>query len=186
MLLVGDHNRVRGLFKRFEKAEEARDQATAQQLATTILTELGVHAEIEETYFYPACKEAGVEPLTETIDEGEEEHHIAHRLIAEIRSSEPGSDKWSAKMKVLMENIEHHADEEEKDMFPKSRRVLGAEKLKALAEQMDALKKKLGAPTLADKIDLTEATLSKLASEQEIPGRSTMNKEELAAAVAPK
>jgi hemerythrin-like domain-containing protein len=185
MLLIGDHNRVRGLFKRFEKAEEAKDQATAQKLADTILNELDVHAEIEEQYFYPACKKAGVEPLTEVVDEGQEEHHVAKILIAEIRQAEPGSDQWSAKMKVLQENIEHHADEEEKEMFPKSRRAIGAENLKALAEQMETLKQKLGAPTLADKIDLTEATLSKLATEQEIPGRSSMSKEELAAAVAP-
>jgi hemerythrin superfamily protein len=186
MLLIGDHNRVRGLFKRFEKAEEAKDQATAQQLATTILTELDVHAEIEEKHFYPACKEAGIEVLTEVVDEGEEEHHVAKTLIAEIRAETPGSDHWSAKMKVLMENIQHHADEEEKEMFPKTRRALGAEKLKALAEQMEATKKQLGAPTLEDKLDLTDDTLKKLATEQEIPGRSKMSHEELAAAVAPK
>ncbi len=182
MLLIGDHNQVRGLFKRFKAADEAGDTETAAKLSAQIIKDLEVHTKIEEVHFYPACREVG---LTEIIDEGLQEHHVVDVLITEIKALEPGADEWSAKMKVLIENVEHHAEEEEKDMFPKCRRPLGAEKLKELAEKMDGLKKQMGAPTFKDKIDLTEATLEKLATKQEIPGRSSMSKEELAAAVAP-
>lgn len=185
MLLVGDHNRVRGLFKRFKTAEEAGDMDTAKKLADEIFTELEVHSKIEEKIFYPACREVGVEELTDVVSEGVEEHHVVDQLMAEIRQLTPDDEAWASKLKVLIENVEHHAEEEEKDMFPKARRPLG-EKLKTLAEEMEALKKTLGAPTLADKIDLTESALQELASKQEIPGRSSMSKEELAAAVAPK
>jgi len=185
MLLIGDHNQVRGLFKRFKTADEAGDTETAAKLSAQIIKELEVHTKIEEVHFYPACREAGVEGLEDIVDEGMQEHHVVDVLIDEIKALEPDADEWSAKMKVLIENVEHHAEEEEKDMFPKCRRPLGAEKLKELAEKMDGLKKQMGAPTFKDKIDLTEATLEELAKKQEIPGRSSMSKEELAAAVAP-
>lgn len=70
-------------------------------------------------------------------------------------------------------------------MFPKIRSNTAADAREQLAEQLEARKRQLGAPTLADKIDLTKEELSKLATEQEIPGRSKMSQEELAATVAP-
>jgi hemerythrin-like domain-containing protein len=105
--------------------------------------------------------------------------------MTEIRELEPGSEQWVAKMTVLVESVEHHAEEEEQELFPDVRSKLDADARATLAEQMEARKAELGAPTMADKVDLTKDELSKLASEQEIPGRSSMSAEELAAAVAP-
>jgi hemerythrin superfamily protein len=184
LLLTGDHNRVRGLFKRFEAADEAKDERTAAALATTIMNELDVHATIEEDVFYPAIKDAS-EELGEIVAEGIEEHHVVKVLMGEIKELTRSDEAWSAKMKVLIENVEHHADEEEKEMFPKVRTALGASGLEELGERLEARKAELGAPTIADKIDLTKTDLEKLASDQEIPGRSNMSTEELLAAVAP-
>lgn len=184
MLLTGDHNRVRGLFSKFQAAHDASDEATAAVVARIILTELDVHSTIEEDVFYPAIREASKE-LGEMVAEGIEEHHVVETLMEEIKTLEPSDEAWAAKMTVLIENVEHHADEEESDMFPKARTVLGGAALEELGERLEARKAELGAPTLADKIDLTKADLERLASEQEIPGRSTMSKDELLAAVAP-
>ena len=105
--------------------------------------------------------------------------------MAEIGSMEPNTEDWAAKVTVLIENVEHHAEEEEENLFPKVRSNTSNEQRDSLGERMEARKAELGAPTLADKIDLTGEQLTELAKEQEIPGRSKMSQDELRMAVAP-
>ncbi|HET9442263.1 MAG TPA: hemerythrin domain-containing protein [Acidimicrobiales bacterium] len=183
-LLTADHNRVRGLFTRFETAKEGDDLGEMSMLAGMIATELQVHTTIEEEIFYPWAQDLN-EEIHEIITEGYEEHNVAKQLLAEITSMTPNTEDWAAKVTVLMENVEHHAEEEETDLFPKLRGASSADELAALAERLEARKEELGAPTMADKIDLTKEELMELAREQEIPGRSSMDQEELAATVAP-
>lgn len=183
-LLTGDHNRVRGLFTKFKDAKESENTEQMALAATKILTELDVHATIEEEIFYPSVKDASSE-VAEVVDEGVEEHRVVKTLMGEIQGLEAGDDQWVAKMAVLIENVEHHAEEEEQELFPKVRKAFDAAGLEALAERLEARKAELGAPTMADKIDLTKEELTTLAQEQEIPGRSKMSHEELAAAVDP-
>ena len=184
-LLIADHNRVRGLFARFETAKEAEDAATMSTLGDEIFTELTVHTTIEEEIFYPWIRGLADE-VSELVDEGVQEHHVVKVLMEELGGLSAEQDEWVAKMAVLIENVEHHADEEETEMFPKVTSNSSAEQREELAQQLEARKAELGAPTLADKIDLTLEELKSLATEQEIPGRSTMSQEELAATVAPK
>jgi hemerythrin superfamily protein len=183
-LLTADHNRVRGLFARFQAAEEADDTAAMLELAAKIIVELEVHTTIEEEIFYPEVKAAG-EELKDTVDEGVEEHHVAKTLIEEVKVLSPDDDAWAAKMKVLIESVEHHATEEEEEMFPGTRKSLGSAALEDLGARLEARKAQLGAPTAADKEHLTTEQLRELATEQEIPGRSSMNREELVATVDP-
>ena len=183
-LLTADHNRVRGLFARFQSAEEEQDTAQMAELAQKILTELEVHATIEEEIFYPAVKGAG-EELKDTVDEGVEEHHVAETLMEEIKALTPEDDAWAAKMKVLIENVEHHAEEEEQEMFPETRKAFDKEALEELGLRLEARKAELGAPTMADKEHLSTEELKELAKEQEIPGRSSMDRDELVATVDP-
>ncbi len=183
-LLTADHNRVRGLFARFQAAEESDDAAQMADLAAKIVTELEVHTQIEEEIFYPAVDRAD-EELHDTVSEGVEEHHVAKTLIAEIKTLTPDDDAWVAKMKVLIESVEHHAGEEEEEMFPQTRKAFDKATLEDLGMQLEALKAELDAPTAADKEHLTTEELKALAADQEIPGRSSMNREELLATVAP-
>lgn len=183
-LLIADHNRVRGLFKRFNEAKEAEDETKMVELAGKIFEDLEVHTTIEEEIFYPAVHDTN-EDIAETVDEGIQEHHVVKVLMEELGQVEPAGEDWVAKMSVLIENVEHHAEEEEKEMFPPVRSKRSADELDALAEKMEQRKASLGAPVLADKVDLTKEELTKLAQEQEIPGRSQMSHDELAATVAP-
>ena len=184
-LLIGDHNRVKGLFSRFNEAHEAEDLGTAQQLAVRIFTELQVHTDIEETIFYPAVQELSSE-VHDLVVEGFEEHRVAKDLIAEAKALDPNDEHWAAKVKVLTESVEHHIQEEESEMFPGVRSAMDAAGLEALGRRLDARKGQLGAPTLSATIDLTKTELESMAREQEIPGRSKMSKEELAASVSPR
>src|SRR4051794_11331263 len=118
MLLNGDHNRVRGLFKRFEDAHERDDERSMTLLGSKIIEDLVVHTTIEEQIFYPAVRDLSDE-IEELVAEGLQEHHVAKQLIEESQSIQPGGEEWTAKMTVLIENVEHHAEEEEGEMFPK-------------------------------------------------------------------
>ena len=183
-LLTADHNRVRGLFARFKEADEADDVAAMRDLAAAVATELRVHTRIEEEVFYPEVRR-GSDELEETVAEGIEEHHVVDVLLDEVEGLEPGAEDWVAKMTVMIENVEHHAGEEEDELFPAVRRIFSADDLAQQAERLEARKKELGAPTVADKEHLTVEELRSLAQEQEIPGRSQMDRDELLATVAP-
>jgi hemerythrin superfamily protein len=183
-LLTADHNRVRGLFTRFRAAHDEERTEEMIELAAKIFQELEVHTTIEEEIFYPDVHDQDGE-VAEIVDEGIQEHHVVKVLMEELPQVEAGSDEWVAKMMVLIENVEHHAEEEEKEMFPPVRSERDGAALEQLAAQMEERKASLGAPVLADKIDLTKQELQELATAQEIPGRSKMSQEELAATVAP-
>lgn len=184
-LLVADHNQVRGLFTRFKAAEESENTATMLEVGEKIVEALTVHTTIEEEIFYPQTSEAS-EDVHKLVNEGLEEHAVAKRLIEELNDVEAGGEEWVAKMTVIIESVEHHAGEEEDEMFPDIRKNIAAETLESLAVQMDARKGELGAPTVKDTLDLSKAELLELAKEQEIPGRSSMDQEELALTVDPR
>jgi len=183
-LLTADHNRVRGLFARFQEAVEADDTAQLATLAETILTELEVHTTIEEEIFYPEISGASDE-IRDVVTEGVEEHHVVKVLAEEIKQLAPGDEVWVAKCKVLIENVEHHAEEEETELFPAVRKAMPGDALVELGERMEQRKASLGAPTVEDKAHLSVEDLKRLAGEQQIPGRSSMDREELLATVAP-
>jgi hemerythrin superfamily protein len=183
-LLITDHNRVRGLFARFQEADEAGDVETMAALAAQMREELDVHTAIEEEIFYPAVRGLDDE-VGETVAEGVEEHHEVKVLLGELESLTPADEAWKAKWTVVIENVEHHAGEEENELFPAVRKALGSDRLEAVGAELDARKGELGAPTLADRAGLTAADVRRLASDQEIPGRSKMDTEELRATVSP-
>lgn len=181
-LLIADHNRVRGLFARYHSADEVGDQKEASLLASKIFEELYVHMAAEEGVFYRSVKERSGE-IAGDVDEGVEEHHVAKVLIGEIEDLEPGSDRWVAKMTVLIESVEHHVDEEEDELFPSVRSSTTAGWREQLGERFEADKVRFGATPLADKMDRSKSDLYAKAREQEIPGRSAMDHDELAATV---
>jgi hypothetical protein len=140
-LLKEDHEKVRGLFDEFEGTENRRSK---MRIARDTILELDVHAGIEEEIFYPAFRaEIEEEESDEMILEAEEEHHVVHLLIAEIKELLGSSDeRFEAKFTVLMENVRHHMEEEENEMLPKADQ-LGEERLAELGEEMAARKKEL-------------------------------------------
>jgi hemerythrin superfamily protein len=185
-LLIADHNRVRGLFARFEQAKEKDDQVEMVELAGKIFDELTVHTTIEEDVFYPAVHDTD-EDISETVDEGLQEHHVAKVLMEELGQVEAGSDEWLAKMAVLIENVEHHAEEEEEELFPQLRKVFGDSRLEAMGDKLQAAKQRRGAspvPESAVLKDLTREELYEKAQELDIPGRSEMTKEQLIEALS--
>lgn len=154
-------------------------------LTAKIVEELQIHMTIEEEIFYPAVRGESDE-ISDTVYEGVEEHHVAKVLVEELAGMKPEGDEWKAKVKVLMEAVEHHADEEESDMFPPVRSKTTAEQRESLGTRLEKRKVELGAPPPEMALDLTMEELTELAKTQEIPGRSKMKKAELAATVDPR
>lgn len=139
-MLIADHKKVKSLFEQFESLSD-RSKVSKKKIADQICTELQIHAEIEEQIFYPAVRAAIKDD--DLMDEALVEHASAKDLIAQITEIDPGDELYDAKIKVLSEQIEHHVEEEEGDMFPKVRKA-GID-LADLGAQMMTLKESLGA-----------------------------------------
>jgi hemerythrin-like domain-containing protein len=181
-LLIADHNRFRGTFARFKDAQEADDVEAMASLAELLADDLVIHTTIEEEIFYPAVHDLS-EEIGETVDEGLQEHHVGDVLVEEIKALTPGDDEWVAKMTVLVESVEHHVDEEESELFPSVRSATEPDLRQELGQRMDTRRAQMGFPTVEERERLSAEELKELAAEQEIAGRSSMTKQELAAAV---
>jgi hemerythrin superfamily protein len=134
--LMADHRKVEKLFKQFEEATD--DEAKKQKIFSQIAMELKVHTTIEEEIFYPASREYVEEDM---VNEAVVEHQAAKDLIAEIEATSPSDEMYDAKVKVLQEQIEHHVEEEETELFPKCRK--SDMDLKGLADPLAARKAEL-------------------------------------------
>ena len=139
-LLKEDHQKVDSLFQQIEPTTE-RAEKTRTELFARLKEELDVHARVEETIFYPAIKQAA--ETREIVLEGFEEHHVVKMLLKELGTIPVDTEQWTAKMKVLKENVEHHVEEEEGEMFQKARQVLSEDEINKLGEQMEQLKQQL-------------------------------------------
>ena len=133
-LLKNDHQIVSGLF---DQIESASGQAKTQ-LFNRLKSELDVHALIEEKIFYPALENK--KESREITLEAYEEHKVVKDLLAELANGSSADEEWDAKLKVLRENVDHHVDEEEGELFDKANDVLSDEDLERIGEDMEAEK----------------------------------------------
>jgi len=146
-LLKTDHDNVKKLLTELESTTE-RGVKTRSELFSTIKAELTVHEIIEEEIFYPELK---AHPKAQDIVlEAFEEHHVVDLLMSELESLDVSDETWGAKALVMKENIEHHIEEEEGEMFTQARRVFDKEELENLGERMaarkESAKQELGIP----------------------------------------
>ena len=138
-LLKADHEKVRGLLETLEKATGPRRAKVLAQVEQ----ELKVHTTIEEEIFYPAYREAARKKDEQVmLYEAYQEHHVVDLVLPEV-SEGANNEELKAKAKVLKELVEHHADEEEEDMFPSARKLLDREELRELGARMEARKREL-------------------------------------------
>lgn len=135
-LLKADHAVVADLFKKVEATEESAHPAIFEK----IKAELEVHTHIEETIFYPKLKADGDKELVDITLEGIEEHHQVKMFLRELTSLSDQSEKFEPKLKVLIEDVEHHVKEEEEEMFPMVKSQFDADTLDELGAAMEAEK----------------------------------------------
>ena len=131
-LLESQHREVEKLFQKIEKTSSGEAKI---RLVEEIADKLAIHAAIEEHHFYPAVKEKRTEDI---LLESLEEHLMIKRTIADLLKLDVGDVQFDPKIKVLKEEVLHHAGEEEKDLFPKVKKILSADELDALEQEMVA------------------------------------------------
>src|SRR3954453_16178622 len=143
-LLKEDHKKVKSLLGDLEKSS-MRGGPRAQKLVAQIDKELNIHSQIEEEIFYPAFRAAvRTKDDKKMYFEAKEEHHVVKLVLPEVEQGGMAVEEFAAKCKVLKELVEHHADEEEKEMFPEARKALSRAELQELGDQLAARKKELG------------------------------------------
>jgi iron-sulfur cluster repair protein YtfE (RIC family) len=141
-LLKEDHKKASAILEKLEPTTE-RALKTRDELFTRLKSELEVHTAIEEQIFYPALKQAA--ETRDIIFEALEEHNVVKGLLSELASTPKDSEEWTAKLTVLKENIEHHVEEEEGEMFKNAREALTDQQAEQLGDRMQAARKKLSA-----------------------------------------
>jgi hemerythrin superfamily protein len=139
VLLKQDHKEIKKLFRQFEKAGD--DATRKGEIVDEILTLLTVHTYIENEAMYPRTREL-VPDLEDDVLESYEEHHVADLLCLELAEMSPEDERFDAKTTVLIENVEHHIEEEEDEWFPKVREALGRKELQEIGARMIELKEK--------------------------------------------
>ena len=140
-MLKADHDKVKRLLTELESTTE-RGVKTRAELFSTIKGELTIHEVIEEEIFYPALK--AHPKARDIVLEGYEEHHVVDLLMGELESLDVSDETWGAKALVMKENIEHHIEEEEGEMFRQARGVFDASELEILGQRMEARKQAAG------------------------------------------
>ncbi|HEX6261829.1 MAG TPA: hemerythrin domain-containing protein [Actinomycetota bacterium] len=139
-LLKEDHEKVKKILDELESTTE-RGVKTRQDLFERLRRELDVHEAIEEEILYPALKE---HPKTKELAlEAYEEHHVVDMVMEELEDVPFDDESWGAKLMVAKENLEHHIEEEEGEMFQQARQVFDDEELGELGDRMEARKSEL-------------------------------------------
>jgi Hemerythrin HHE cation binding domain len=139
-LLKEDHDKVKKLLEQGESTTE-RAVKTREELFDKIKGELTVHEAIEEEVLYPALKEFA--QTKEIVLEAYQEHHVVDVILGELEATPVDDETWAAKFTVMKENLEHHIEEEEDEMFKQAREVLDESELKKLGDRMAARKQEL-------------------------------------------
>lgn len=146
-ILKKQHREVESLFKRIEKSEGAEDR---RRLLEQVGRNLQLHMKIEEEIFYPAVKEIGSKKAEELVMESFEEHGVVKLVLEQLPQVDPEDERFEAKMTVLSELVEHHVEEEEKEMF-KLAGKLEDEELEELGERMQAEIERAGGSEKSEK-----------------------------------
>ena len=141
-LLTQDHSKVKRLLAALDTTTE-RAVNRREALLKEIETEIKIHSKVEEEIFYPAYKEAVRKGDEHLYYEALEEHSLVDTVLHAMKSSDAASEEFGAKAKVLKDLIEHHAGEEETEMFPKARTALGPTKLLELGKHIQDRKEEL-------------------------------------------
>jgi iron-sulfur cluster repair protein YtfE (RIC family) len=135
-LLKQDHEKVKELFEKFKGNEDGDNTALFEK----INAELENHTHIEEAIFYPKLKAEGDEELKKIVLEGIEEHRQVKMFLRELASLTEDSEKFNPKLKVVVEDVEHHVEEEESEMFPMVEDQFDSDVLDELGAAMEAEK----------------------------------------------
>lgn len=139
-LLKADHERVKGILSQLSESTE-RGVKKRMELIAKLEMEIAIHTRLEEEVLYPAYKKAGGKEQEIMYYEAKEEHRTVDSLVLpDLKTTDPATPEFSGRVKVVKELLEHHIEEEETEMFPQAKKLLGKAALEELGQQMEMLK----------------------------------------------
>ncbi|PNA05570.1 MULTISPECIES: hemerythrin domain-containing protein [unclassified Pseudomonas] len=142
-LLKTDHEKVKGILNQLSESTDRALKKRAELLDKLEL-EITIHTQLEEQILYPAFKEAGGKEQDEMYYEAKEEHRTVDSLVLpDLKSTDPSTPEFAGRVKVVKELLEHHIEEEETEMFPQAKKLLGNTKLEELGKEMEVMKASL-------------------------------------------
>ena len=139
-LLQADHERVKAILTQLS---ESTDRAVKKrtELVAKLEMEIAIHTRLEEDILYPAFKKAGGKEQDEMYYEAKEEHRTVDSLVLpDLKLTDPTTPEFAGRAKVVKELLEHHIEEEETEMFPQAKKLLGKATLEEMGKQMEAMK----------------------------------------------
>ncbi len=151
--MKADHERVKTILTQLSESTD-RGIKKRTDLLAKLEMEITIHTQLEEEILYPAFKEAGGKDEAEMYYEAKEEHRTVDALVLpDLKATDPSTPEFAGRVKVVKELLEHHIEEEEKEMFPQANKLLGKAKLNELGAQMEEMKaqykKSLARPDIA-------------------------------------
>jgi len=142
-LLKTEHEKVKGILNQLSESTDRALKKRAELLEKLEL-EITIHTQLEEQILYPAFKEAGGKEQDEMYYEAKEEHRTVDSLVLpDLKSTDPSTPEFAGRVKVVKELLEHHIEEEETEMFPQAKKLLGNAKLDELGKEMEVMKASL-------------------------------------------
>ncbi|MEX3776510.1 hemerythrin domain-containing protein [Pseudomonas sp. MYb118] len=139
-LLKADHEKVKTILSQLSESTERATKKRAE-LLDKLEMEISIHTRLEEEILYPAFKAAGSKEQDVMYFEAKEEHRTVDSLVLpDLKQTDPGTPEFAGRVKVVKELLEHHIEEEETEMFPQAKKLLGKAKLDELGEQMESMK----------------------------------------------
>ncbi len=160
VLLKADHKEIRRLFREFQAAG-VNAVKTKARLVDRIIGLLTMHTYIEDEVMYPEVR-ALLPDLEQEVLESYEEHHVADVLCTELAAMPAGSERFDPKTMVLIENVRHHIENEERDWFPKVRAGLSRKQLQEIGAKLVQARQK--APTRPSQPSALKKTLDAVVS----------------------
>jgi len=139
-LLQADHERVKGILTQLSESTD-RGIKKRTELLAKLEMEIAIHTRLEEEILYPAYRKAGGKEQEVMYHEAKEEHRTVDSLVLpDLKVTDPSTPEFAGRVKVVKELLEHHIEEEETEMFPQAKKLLGKATLEELGAQMEAMK----------------------------------------------
>lgn len=135
--LKEDHQKVEKMFQKIEQLSE-RAEKTRQKLFTDLKTEILAHAKTEQKVFYDRMKDQD----KKMIKEAESEHQEVEQLLKELSGKRKSAEEFTLQLQELKENVQHHVEEEESEIFDRAREIFSEEELETLGSEFMAAKNK--------------------------------------------
>ena len=134
-ILKKDHRVVSGLMMTLEMTPKFSGMAR-KSLFNQIRADLMVHTQVEEEIFYPAIRNLAFGGESGKVDEAYREHQTVKDLLNQMSNMDATSDEFDRKLMELKENIQHHVEEEENEMFPLVNSRMSDERLEDIGQRM--------------------------------------------------